>query len=104
MAVAGVTTIDDKFAAVTFTVAVPLIEPEVAVIVVVPALTAVSTPELSTFATPVSELDQDTPLRLLVLPSSFTPVADNWSVPPCPTIGDDGFTVMLFKIGAVKKP
>jgi hypothetical protein len=66
----GVTSIDLRLAYVTDAVVVPLMEPDVAVIVVVPAAIAVTSPASLTVATPVSEDDQVTELvSVLVLPS-----------------------------------
>jgi hypothetical protein len=50
-ALAGVTEIDVRTAAVTFSVAVPLIVPDVAVIVVVPCAIVVARPVLPMVAT-----------------------------------------------------
>ena len=57
---AGVTAIEAKVARATFNEVVPLIPPEVAVTVVVPAIPLVAIPLVSIVATVVSEDDQST--------------------------------------------
>jgi hypothetical protein len=60
---------------------VPVIDPEVAVKVTVPAATPVATPEAEIVATPVlDELHVAEFVRFLVLPSEYVPVAVIWSV------------------------
>jgi len=79
---AGVTTKETKVAAVTVSDAVPLTEPEVAVIVVVPVPTLVAKPVGSTVATDVEDEDQANEVSSCVLPSSKLPTALNcWTVP-----------------------
>jgi len=86
-ALAGVTAIDTSVAAVTVRVADPDIAPDVAVIVVEPAATAVANPfdpaVLLKVATPVlDELQAAVDVRFWVLPSEKDPVAVNcWVVP-----------------------
>src|SRR5215470_8038235 len=59
----GVTTRETRVAAVTVSCALPVTEPEAAVIFVVPAPTAAATPVTgSTVATPANEVDQVTEL------------------------------------------
>ena len=74
---AGVTSKETKVAAVTVSDAVPLIEPEVAVIVVVPVPTLVAKPVGSTVATDVEDEDQANEVSSCVLPSSKLPTALN---------------------------
>jgi hypothetical protein len=79
---AGVTAIESRVAPVTVRVAVPLTEPELAVIVTVPVPALVANPVVSTLATEVAEEDQFTDGSNCVLPSSKVPVALNcWLVP-----------------------
>jgi len=79
---AGVTAIESRVAPVTVNDAVPLTEPEVAVMVAVPVPVLVANPVVSTLATEVAEDDQFTDGSNCVLPSSKVPVALNcWLVP-----------------------
>jgi len=89
---AGVTVMDCRVALVTVKDAVPLTEPDVAVIVVVPVPTLVANPFASTVATEVKDDDQDTDGRTWKLPSSNVPVATNCSPVPSPADGVDGLT------------
>ena len=73
---AGVTAMETRLAPVTVTEAVPLIEPEVAVIVAVPVLTPVANP-LELIVVEFNELLQVTFCSSCVLPSSKLPVAVN---------------------------
>jgi len=73
---AGVTAMEIRLAPVTVSEAVPLTEPEVAVIVAVPGLTPVATPLELTLAE-FDELLQVTFSSSCVLPSSKLPVAVN---------------------------
>jgi hypothetical protein len=76
--------------------------PEVAVMVVVPAVTAVASPLLSTVATAVLEELQVTEMvTSWVVPSEKVPVAVNcWVVPPG-TLGLAGVTAMEDKVAEV---
>jgi hypothetical protein len=93
----------------TVAVALPLIVPEVAVTVVVPAvapLGTVSNPlELSAAVAGV-ELVHVTLLRVLVLPSSLTPVAVICSpvVSPTASVGEAGPTMIEVRTPALKNP
>jgi hypothetical protein len=78
----GVTDIDISVAPVTVSDAVPLTEPEVAVIVDVPAPTPVPRPAEVIVATLVDELDQVRFVNNCVLPSSKLPIALNCRVVP----------------------
>lgn len=75
--VAGVTTIETKLAAVIVSDAVPLTEPEAAVIVVVPAPALFTSPFESTVAVEVAEEDHVKDGNSWVLPSSKMPTAVN---------------------------
>lgn len=65
--------------------------PARAVIVVVPAPTAVALPAPSTVATPLLDDDQET-LAATVLPAEFAAVALNVCVAPIPRLAEDGET------------
>ena len=78
----GVTAIETSVAPVTVSDAVPLTEPEVAVIVDVPDPTPVPTPAEVIVATLVDELDHVTLVSNCVLPSSKLPTAVNCTVVP----------------------
>ena len=91
---AGVTAIETKLALVTVSDAEPLMEPDVAVMVVVPVPTPVAKPELSTVATDVAGADQVTDVKSCVLPSSKLPTALNWSVVPRAMDCAPGLTVI----------
>lgn len=71
---AGVTAMETKVAAATVRDAIPLTDPDVAVIVVVPVPTLVASPVVSMVATPVEEEDQDNEVNSCVLPSSKLPL------------------------------
>jgi hypothetical protein len=98
------TVIDCNGALSTVAVVVPLTEPEVAVMVAVPAATPVRSPELLTVAVESLELDHVTLLIVAVLPSSLTPVADNCVVALTATLGEDGVMLMEVRTGLVKNP
>ena len=95
-AVVGMIEIDLIAELVTVTVAVPLTEPEVAVMAAVPALMPLTNPFVLTVATAVAE-DLHTRLGrwLAVLPSVFTPLAVSCTVCPFTTEGLGGVMVML---------
>ena len=80
---AGVTAIDTNVGAVTVSVVEPLIEPEVAVIVVLPCATLVARPAALMVATLVDEEFQVTEsVRFSVEPLLYVPVAVNCSFVP----------------------
>jgi hypothetical protein len=80
---AGVTAIDTSVGAVTIRLVEPLMEPEVAWIVALPALTPVANPPLVIVATAVIEEVHVTELvRFAVLPPAKTPVAVNCCAVP----------------------
>jgi hypothetical protein len=97
--VAGVTAIDASAAGVTVSVVFPVIEPEVAVIVAVPAFTLVASPiclsALLMVATDGESLVHCTVLvTSCVLPSVKVPVAVNCSVVPEGMLGIAGVTAI----------
>jgi hypothetical protein len=92
---AGVIVMEDRVAEVTVRVVLSEIVPEVAVMVVVPAVRAVARPLLSTTATEVSDELQVT--KLVISPPGATgnvPVALNCWVVPTGMIGLSGVTVI----------
>jgi hypothetical protein len=79
---AGVTAIETNVALLTLSEAVPVTEPETALIVADPGPTDVARPEALTVAVPGSDDVHVTDVKSCVLPSSKVPVALNcWSVP-----------------------
>lgn len=80
---AGVTAIESRVAPVTVSDAVPLTEPDAAVMVVVPAAMPVANPVESTLATEDELDDQVTDGSSWVLPSSKLPTALNCCAVPC---------------------
>jgi len=83
LAVAGVTAIEDRVAAVTVRVAVPILPLKAAVMVVVPAATAVARPLLLIVATPVlDELQVTCAVISRLVPSEYVQVAVScWVLP-----------------------
>ena len=82
---AGVTAIVANVAAVTVNPVDPLMDPDVAVIVLLPVATPVARPPLVIVATPVFvELHVTVLVRFCVLPSLYVPVATYCCVPPVP--------------------
>lgn len=82
LGLAGVTAIETRLAPVTVSKAVPLVAPEVAVMVAVPGPVLVASPELLMEATFKFDDDQATEVNGWVLPSSKDPVAVNCCVVP----------------------
>jgi len=79
---AGVTAIDTNVALFTLSEAVPVIEPEIALIVADPVPTEVARPEALTVAVPETDDVHVTDVKSCVLPSSNIPTALNcWVVP-----------------------
>ena len=100
--VAGVTAMELRVAAVTVTEAVPEMVPEVAVMVAVPAPTAVTRPLASTVATAVLELLQTAvELRSWTLKSLKKPVAVICWVVLTPRVRGVGSTVMELSVAVV---
>ena len=88
--------------ALTVTVTVAVMSPDSAVMVVVPAASAVKRPVWSMVPTDSSLLDQviSTP-SVISTPNWSRAVAVNTSVPSIPMVAPDGVISMLFRIGAV---
>jgi hypothetical protein len=101
---AGVTAIDTSVGAVTVTVRVvePLIAPEVACILLVPAATPVANPPAVIVATPVvCEVQVTEPVKFCVELSEKVPVAVNCSVALFAIDGFAGVTAIETSVGAV---
>jgi len=95
----GVIAIDAR-AGVTVKVVDPLIEPEVAVMVVDAAATPVASPLLVMVAAAgFDELQVAELVRLLVVPLEYVPVAVNCCMPPTGTDGLEGVRAMETKLG-----
>ena len=102
LAVAGVTDTEDKVAAVTVRVVVSVTVPLVAVMVVVPAATAVSRPLPLTVATDGLDEVQVTCVDISrLVPSEYEPVAANCWVLPAGALGVSGVTDTEDKVAAV---
>src|SRR5262249_12498645 len=87
--------------AATVSPVLPLTEPSVAEIVVLPVVTAVATPPELTVATLVFEEAHVTWLvRLWVLESEYVPVALNCCVAPTVSVGFAGVTAIDVSVGA----
>src|ERR1700736_3292069 len=85
--------------------AVPVMVPDWAVIVAVPAATPVTLPEPLILATFPSELVHTTPeVRVFVLPSLYVPVAVICCVEPTGRLKPVGLTVTVVSVGFTKKP
>jgi hypothetical protein len=90
---AGVTDMEDRVAEVTVRVVLPEISPEVAVMVAVPAATAVARPLLLTVAADVfDELQVTCVVISRVVPSENVPVAANCWTTPAGMLGLAGVT------------
>jgi hypothetical protein len=97
----GVTAIDTN-AFVTVSTVEPLIDPEVASIVVLPVLTPVARPALLTVATAVLlEVHVTEFVRFCWLPSLYAPVAVNCCVAPFTMDGLDGVREIETRVGGV---
>jgi hypothetical protein len=101
------------FAKVTVAVVVAVAVPDAAVIVLVPAATAVNRPPVVSVATVGSELDQQTVVPVQLVPavkvSGFpllsVPAAVNCTgAPPMLTVGFGGSMVMAVTVGFTKNP
>ena len=98
----GVTAIDTSVAAVTVSVVDPLTLPLVALIVVVPAFSALASPVALTVAVVVLEdAHVAVVVRFCVVPSLYVPVAVNCCVPPAATDGFTGVTAIDTSVAAV---
>jgi len=91
---AGVTAIETRAAAVTVRDAVPLIPPDVAVMVAVPVPVLLANPVASIAATDVEDEDQVREVSNCVLPSSKLPTAVNCKVVPIAMEGVAGVTAI----------
>jgi hypothetical protein len=99
---AGVREIELNVAPVTVSAVDPLIVPEVAVIVVVPAVAPVANPPLPMAATEVAdEVQIDVVVRFLVVPLLYVPVAVNCSVLPAAIEGEAGAMAIDVSVAAV---
>ena len=97
---AGVTAIDTSVAAVTVSEAVPLTDPDVAVIVVVPPVTPAASPLELMLATELVVELHVTEVNNCVLPSSKLPTALNCCCVPAAIDGVDGLTEIKVKCAA----
>jgi hypothetical protein len=102
----GVTAIEVKTAAVTVNVAVPLILPEVAVIVAVPALMPFASPvwKPTVAVVVLDEVQFAVVVRFCVEPSLKVPVAVNCWVLVTTTDAELGETAIEVRTGAVPVP
>jgi hypothetical protein len=102
-AVTGVTPIDTNVAAVAVSVAEPLTEPNVAVIVAVPGSTLVASPIVEEMVATVGalELHCTLPVMSWVLPSLNVPVAVNCCVTPSGSVGIAGVTAIETRVADV---
>jgi hypothetical protein len=97
---AGVTASETNVAPVTVSAAVPLTDPDVALMVLVPEPTPVTTPSASTVAVASAELDQVKFVSNCVLPSSKLPTALNCNVVPAATDCTAGLTAIEVRCAA----
>lgn len=98
----GATNTEDRVALVTVRVVLPEIAPEVAVMVAVPGAMAVTRPLLPTVATDVlDELQVTPPLISWLVPSEYTPGAENCVVGPTGMLGLIGVTDMEDRVAGV---
>jgi len=99
---AGVTATETSVAAVTVSVVLPEMEPEVARTVVDPLPTAVARPAVLIVATVTAEeLHVAVLVRFCVVPSLKVPVAVNCCVPPFGTDGFAGVTAIDTRVAGV---
>jgi hypothetical protein len=106
LGLAGVIAMDTSVAAVTVSVVDPDLPPNVAVIVVEPAVTDVARPlepdALLMVATPaVNEFQVTDVVRFCVVPSEYVPVAVNCRVVPSTMLGLVGVIAMDTSVAAV---
>ena len=94
LGLAGVTAIAVSVAPVTLSVAVPVTEPDFALIVVVPTPVPVAFPEESTTAMLVAADDHVAEVSTCVLPSSKEPVAVNCCWVPTAIVAGEGLTAI----------
>jgi len=102
LAVAGVTPIDERVAAVTVRVVLPEILPEAAVMIAEPAAMAVARPLPLTVATEVFDELQVTPVVISrLVPSAYVPEAANCLVFPAGMFGLAGVTDIEDRVAGV---
>ena len=102
LAVAGVTAMEDRVAAVTVKLAVPDLPLKAAVMVAVPAALAVARPLLATVAVVVlEELQVTCEVIVWVVESEYVPVATNCWVVPATLVAVAGVTAMEDRVTAV---
>ena len=100
--VAGVTAIDERVGAVTVRIVEPVMEPDVAVIVVLPCATDVASPALLIVAMLVADEAQVTvPVRFCVLPLEYVPVAVNCCIRPSVIEGLVGVTAIDTRVAGL---
>jgi hypothetical protein len=97
LTMAGETETEFK-AGVTVSVALPLMDPEAAVIVAAPVATPVATPPLTVATAVLEDVQVALPVRFCVLPSVYRPVAVKSWLPPISTLAELG--VMLIELTA----
>jgi hypothetical protein len=98
----GVTDMEDRLAGVTVRVVLPGIAPNLAVMIAVPAATAVASPLLFTVATDVlDELQTTRPFISWLVPSEYAPEAANCWVTPTGMLGLTGVTDMEDRVAEV---
>jgi hypothetical protein len=100
-ALPGLTDNDTRTGAVTAKTTEPVIEPEAAVIVVVPGVTLVANPLLTVAIVAADELHVTVPVRFCVVPLLYVPVAVNCCFSPAGTDGDAGVTAIDASTAAV---
>lgn len=100
LGLAGVTAIALSVAEVTVSIAVPVTEPDFALIVTVPAAIPVANPVESTTAVFVSEDDQAAAVSTCVLPSSKEPLAVNCCLVPFAIVAGEGVTAIEIRWAA----
>ena len=102
---AGVTAIETRLGAVTFSVLVPVIDPEAAVIVVAPCAMAMAKPAAVMPATPVEvEVQVTDAVMSCVVPSVYVPVAENCCVKPAVIDGFCGATAIDTSVAGMPTP
>jgi hypothetical protein len=100
-ALPGLTDNDTRTGAVTAKTTEPVIEPEVAVIVVVPGVTLVANPVLTVAIVAADEVHVAVLVRFCVVPLLYVPIAVNCCFSPAGTDGDAGVTAIDASTAAV---
>ena len=99
---AGATAIDSRFGVVTVRRVEPDVDPDVAVIVVVPWVADAARPVFDTLATDdIEDVHVAELVKSWVLPSLYVPVAVNCWVRPAARVGLAGVTAIEVKVGGV---